>query len=611
MKRIFVLLFVSVFLLVSMYEIKPQALYYDDTVNVNGLRFTIENGEAVYEGYDKENLEELVIPEAVNGCPITAIGGNFSYFDTDREKITSITLPDTIKTIGSGAFRGYNITEIVIPDSVTHIEEEAFGYCHNLKQVKMSKNIQYIAQDAFVSTSFVDNSTQPIYLGRILYKVTEDATGIFKVKDGTEIIGENVFPYKSQIKEVILPKSVKIIYPAFNNSEQLERINIPAKVEHIEEGAFFGAVNLKYIDVDKRNKKYVLRNDLLIDVENDILITITCARMGKIDISNEQGIKRIGNSAFAMKSNYNIILPEGLEEIGERAFYQSGITEIDIPDGVNYIPQSAFSGTLSMIRASYNHQTVYVGNHLVRAGEDGYENGVFKVKEGTVSVSDYAFGHRDDITEIILPEGLKYVGDSAFVGCETLKKVIFPDSVEHLGEYLFAENSSLSISNIPNGLTRIPVGLFSSCDNLTSIEIPSSVRSIGKNAFTGCRSFTGVMTVPEGVEVIEQGVFSGCESLEQICLPLSINEIKEYNFSKYNSGNIEIYYEGTHQAWEKILIAQTGNESLKKADIVFGNKEYSENKIYSKGLKLILPMAVGVLTVCVLFLIIVKKKHKC
>ena len=71
------------------------------------------------------NDSEIIIPDSV-----TTIGEN--AFD-DCTSLKSVTIPDGVTTIGGGAFRGCtSLTSINIPDSVTYIEEGAFRGCGKL-----------------------------------------------------------------------------------------------------------------------------------------------------------------------------------------------------------------------------------------------------------------------------------------------------------------------------------------------------------------------------------------------------------------------------------------------------------------------------------------------
>ena len=55
------------------------------------------------------------------------------------QKIRKIAIPPTIESISEGAFRGSELTQISIPNSVTSIEDSVFFDCKSLHQIKSRK----------------------------------------------------------------------------------------------------------------------------------------------------------------------------------------------------------------------------------------------------------------------------------------------------------------------------------------------------------------------------------------------------------------------------------------------------------------------------------------
>ncbi len=87
----------------------------------------------------------------------------------------------------------------------------------------------------------------------------------------------------------------------------------------------------------------------------------------------------------------------------------------------------------------------------------------------------------------------------------------------------------ISMVVLPDGLTNIGSGAFFNCSALTAIEIPTSVTSIGASAFRGCTNLTAA-AIPEGVTTIGSSAFSGCQSLTSAVIPVGVTTIEAYTF---------------------------------------------------------------------------------
>ncbi|MBE6601121.1 MAG: leucine-rich repeat domain-containing protein [Ruminococcaceae bacterium] len=73
-------------------------------------------------------LTDLVIPDSVTSID--------EYIFLGGHSLTNVTIPDSVKSIGMYAFMGCtNLASITIPDSVTSIREGAFVRCGNLRTV--------------------------------------------------------------------------------------------------------------------------------------------------------------------------------------------------------------------------------------------------------------------------------------------------------------------------------------------------------------------------------------------------------------------------------------------------------------------------------------------
>lgn len=115
-----------------------------------------------------------------------------------------------------------------------------------------------------------------------------------------------------------------------------------------------------------------------------------------------------------------------------------------------------------------------------------------------------------NITQIILPHGLKKIGNNAFRGLKGIQSPL----------------------NLPNSLEYIGVNSFTSSSFSGDLVIPDSVTFIGTNAFQGC-GFTGRLFLPNNPEFkeISPGAFSQCKFTGDLVIPDSVTKIGGAAFS--------------------------------------------------------------------------------
>ena len=91
---------------------------------------------------NNKEITELVIPESVTEIIVGAF--------YECEYLTSITIPDSVTSIGKYAFYGCtSLTSIAIPDSITAIEDGTFSYCYALTSATIPDSVTTIKGFAF------------------------------------------------------------------------------------------------------------------------------------------------------------------------------------------------------------------------------------------------------------------------------------------------------------------------------------------------------------------------------------------------------------------------------------------------------------------------------
>ena len=359
-------------------------------------------------------------------------------------------------------------------------------------------------------------------------------------------IGDSAFWDCSSISSISIPSGVlRIGEKSFGSCTNLTNITIPNSVTSIGEDAFSECESLTSIEVGANNEVYSSDNGILYNKTKTELIKCPQGYTGS-SYTIPEGVENIDNNAFECCTNLTgVSIPNSVTSIGSGAFREcTNLASIVISNNLTHLGGGAFFDTAYYNdESNWQNDTLYIGNALISAKDT--LTGNYKVKDGTVAISESAFWGCTNLASVTLPYGLRIIDNYVFNYCSNLKSVTIPNSVKSIGNQAFG-----------------------SCTNLTNITIPNSVTKIGWNAFGSCKSLTNVV-IPSSVTSIDSEIFGACEKLKSVTIPKSIKEIGAAVF--YNTSLTDIYYNGSISDWNSIKITEAGNENLKKATIHCSN----------------------------------------
>ena len=389
--------------------------------------------------------------------------------------------------------------------------------------------------------------------GRKLLKATEGLNGAYSVKEGTRIICDSAFSWRSYLSEIVIPASVNSIgHGAFTGCSSLTCISIPKSVICLNGNPFF----LWNSKLECLSPNFVYEDNVLFNKDKSRIISFRNRNVESYVIPSS--VTSIGVRAFNnCNSLSEIVIPASVTSIGDFAFCScSSLSEIVIPSSVTSIGDFAFSSCRSLSKIVIPSSVTSIGDcafhdcsslseivipSSVTSIGDSVFSGCSSLSEivipsSVTSIGDSAFHDCSSLSEIVIPSSVTSIGDSAFWGCDSLSEIVIPSSVTSIGDDAFWDCDSLSEIVIPSSVTSIGDCAFSGCHSLSKIVIPSSVTSIGNSAFSGCSSLSDIV-IPSSVTSIGRGAFNCCRSLSKIVIPSSVTSIGFGAFCNCNFQN--------------------------------------------------------------------------
>ncbi len=465
----------------------------DDTTPAESFTYTIENGEVTITGLnDGVELTEIVIPDTIEDCPVTAIG--FEAF-MGNETLTSVTLPEGLKLIDSWAFQACrSLANINLPSTLTTINNCAFVGCSSLTSLTIPEGMTEISDGVFSSCSALTTLKLPSTLKTISAEAFSNCA----------------------LTSVTIPEGVtKIGTHAFSFNESLSYVKIPSTMTDMDGESFSFCSSLSSLDIAADHPVYSIQNGLIIrkdtktvtghldsysSVSTDIVVPEgievigTCALRycdWATSVSLPSTLKRIEDIAFGFDDGTNgitsLTIPESVEHIGYWAFANwRNLTELNISPDISYIDSCAFAhctsltGTLEFGDKALIHAEAFAGcddlTVTVKVAEGDTPASMFGFLTNDSGVTITSYRNPLGYTDIIIPATMygmpvTAIGPSAFESCPSLTSIVIPEGVTTIGNFAFASCGELTSVTLPSTLTSVGYGIINNSSKVTAIHI--------------------------------------------------------------------------------------------------------------------------------------------
>lgn len=205
----------------------------------------------------------------------------------DAKACVDIKIPEGVEEIGSYAIPyGNGLTSLEIPSSVTKIEKSAFSYCTGVKadlliydngtkcygwlgdndlctDVVIPDGVKEIGDEAFYYCTKMTNIEIPSSVTQMGDFAFYNCYNLESVAIPSSVIsiGNNIFDHCSALQNVSLSSGLKNIgISAFSNCFSMESIEIPSSVTFIGEKAFLECTRLNVV-IDNSKENVMVETD--------------------------------------------------------------------------------------------------------------------------------------------------------------------------------------------------------------------------------------------------------------------------------------------------------------------------------------------------------------
>ncbi len=475
-------------------KISAEITLTDTVISDSALEMeeNINKEEAVSDVETKATIDDLtgisdndVVDLNASYVVTYAVGGGDIYFDMNSGTVVSadklvmnVDIPmyiygEKVRYIGKSAFRScLHLRKVVLPNSVTILDEFCFAECLSLESISIPDSVTYMGWGCFLNCTNLKSIDMPKEMTDDLWVTFSGCTNL---------------------KSIVVPRGITHLNSTFEGCSSLSNVVLPDGLKEIGGRSFEGCSSL-------------------------------------YNIVFPDSLEKIESFAFSGSALNSITIPQYVNSIDEFSFDWQ-YTYYDYSEG-QYVTE--LTGNLKEIKVDKNNM-YYADEDGVLFNKNKTELIAFPPGKNIQSYSvpfsvktiDYAaFNGNIYIESITIPSNAINVLCQSFGTCSNLKSInVDANNTAYSSEQgvLFNKNKTKLIAapgglknyNVPRGVLSIEVAAFENCTFLKNVTISDTVTSIKNCAFEYCKALTGIV-IPASVTSIEVGefgssAFAGCD----------------------------------------------------------------------------------------------------
>ncbi len=394
--------------------------------------------------------------------------------------------------------------DVILPDCVVHIGDQAFYHNESLRSVQLHPGVRSVGQSAFSQCKALEHLYAPDGLAYIAQGAFAGCEALCEapLPDSVCFIGEEAFLHCAALTSVRIPQGVSVLEArTFWRCTSLAYLFIPQGVQSISEDAF-GCCPLGNIEVSPENPVFCSVDGALYDKEITTLLLYPKGDK-KEDITLPASVISIPRLAFSdMKTLLRITLPDGLQMLPTAAFSECGaLCKVHLGSALRHIEDSAFSGCTSLTTLTLPHALECIENR--------------------------AFA-RCGLSSILLPASVNDIGKGIFEGCRALETIdteeanaFFSSKGGNLytkdgkGFVLYAPGKPEMVFSVPSGVQWVASHAFYECASLCEIRLPDTAEYLASHAFSRCAALQCVRSDKPVIRHRRGTLFDACGTEEK------------------------------------------------------------------------------------------------
>lgn len=411
-----------------------------------------------------------------------------------------------IRLIGSEAFAGCTgLTEIVLPNTVTHLLTRSFSGCTNLNKLVISDGLEYISgYEVYVPIPGYDDGRAAL---AIMQDINVDHANCL---DMNRLLSGSTFEGCTQLS--IYPRS-KMEDAAKNRNKYANKVILPDTLVAIPDNCFTSCTNLT--NVEFGNVRSV-----------GAAAFSNCTKLASIKIPDYT--KAEENSSYPTP-DYTYINDATFNGC-------TSLKDVEVPDNLRLIYPYAFGECKSLETITPAGKSKMNKTLQIPALTTGIYSGAF------LNCSAFEYLNFDENSD------LGVLGDNAFNGCSSLigsnkgsasanNTISMPKNLISLQSNLFANCTALDRITFLGEVRTVGAYAFTNCTNLEEIIINDTIVSVDEGAFSNCTSLKEMPRTLDGkpaltnLKVINDATFKGCTSLKSAFISKNITQINAFAFT--------------------------------------------------------------------------------